>query len=226
MRHVKFTIHEDADYGIVGAIPNIFRGWSNYLPAIDLAHDLLEHGTKETGAFDEEMAALGGFLFVRNFGNSRPHIFSVAQNLAGSSGTSYQESTIEGVRPAPRAYGLSRKEISRLEYFSIEFRDESIENWNDEILSGYEANDESAPDCPFEDDETWARILGWIKYGYARAKRRFHNDMDSAWATFEAVEKACKIIPDLSNYEGTGVEITMAIDYRNGWAEIRIPEYL
>src|SRR3954468_20450265 len=112
MRFVKFTVEENEEYGGNGILPKIFGDWTNYLPSYGrtLAHDLLEHGTKETGGIDEEFAAIGSFLFVRDFNRMlAPSRYptTIEKSMASGLPRQYEEST-RPVRPAPKAYGLTK----------------------------------------------------------------------------------------------------------------------
>jgi len=210
---------EDDNFGGFGPMPRMFKNWSNYAPALFGAHDVLEHGANETGGFDDEMAAQGGALFVRDFGNVYPpHPFgwSYEKILSGGLARQYEESTHE-VRTPPVIYGLTSHEIEQIEEFAVGYRAGMIQDWKDYMLENYE--DEDFPACPFEDDETWNRILGWVKYGFLRAKRRFDNNQWMAWTLFQKLDKLIKATPEL--FSETYETLTLVLDYENAHAEIR-----
>lgn len=229
MRHVKLIVEEDYESGIVGLVPKIYKDWTNYMPSssFGLAHDLLEHSGKQTGAIDEEFAAHGAYLFVRDFG--KHYSGNINTNLATGISRQFTESTID-IRPAPKAYGLSIEDSNRLDAF-LSLHSSAVErDWiSDYAPSVMYDEDDEAPTCPFSDDETWERICGWIRSGYARAKRRFKNDKGTAYFLFQNIQNVVeKELPSwqITECVNTDVEFTLSMDYESGWVEVRKPYWM
>lgn len=222
MRYIRFTVQEDEEHGGCGPVPFMFSNWTNFSPALFNAHDILEHGTQETGAFDEELAAHGGYLFVRNFGTVYPsNNYTTEQSLSSGLARQYQESTSE-VREPRKFYGLTKLEIEQIESFAVGYREGMVKDWKDEIDYDEDYNEP----CPFEDEVIWTRLVGWLKYGYARAKRRYKNDWGMAWALFENLDKLLTSQRAfLEQYADTGAVLTLALDYDNGYARLLEPRY-
>jgi hypothetical protein len=229
MRYFKFTMQSNDD-GFEGLVPNIHRNWPNYNPSdgFAVAHDIMEHGTKETGAFDEEMAAHGGYLFVRRFGTFIPNmLFTTERALAGGMGRQYQESTIGYIREPKKAYGLTKQEIKDIEFFATKYRKELCKDWKLEI-NEYEDEDEDEGNipCPFDSDEDWDKLVGWMKYGYARAKRRWKDD-GLAYALFQSIERELiREAHTLKIYLDSNMEFTLCLDAENGVAKVKYPYWM
>lgn len=218
MRYVKFKIETDEEFtGETGIVPNIHRQWVGYIPTTPdgLAHDLLEHSTHERGNFDEEMAAFGGMLFVRNFGAYRTVVFySYAQVLAWDVVNAWRDNNT--LRNAPK-YRLTKAENVKIQSLLTEVRPLVIESYKSELE--YEL-DEDEPSY-FEDDTTWQRVCDWISYGFARAKRRFKGDGGTAYALFKSIARAFKREwESLKMFADSGREFTLMLDYDNGWAQL------
>ena len=221
IRYIRCTVEEDDNFEGLGLRPGIFKNWSNFSPALCGAHDLLEHGNKETGCFDEELAAHGGFMFVKNFSTVFPDLTNTPEKLlSGGMTQQYTESTTLGIRTPPKFYGLNTEDIKDIESFCEGYRDGLIEDWESEAdnLMNLQDDDGETIPCPFVDDEVWSRCLGWIKYGFGRTKRRFDGDKASAFVLHERLDKVIKDTKKELSYEGQ--MFTIKIDYRNCWAEI------
>lgn len=96
------------------------------------------------------------------------------------------------------------------------------------IPTGKTGSDErTLEDIPEEDDETWARICGWVKFGYARAHRRFKGESYIAYSLFRSIEEEFKsYFETLKQYADTGMEFSIALDYENGHASMNYSPWL
>lgn len=220
MRYVKFKMETDQEYtGEVGIVPNIHSQWEHYIPTqpFGLGHDLLDHASNERGHFYQEMAALGSAAFRTNFGNHIPSLISpYAEACAWDFVSSLRDSqeTID----APK-YNLTKEEKARLDKLLTDVRPLAIDAWmnelryDDEYDEGYNF---------FEVDENWNRICNWYKYGFARAKRRFKGD---AWSMHTLRERIKRVVQEqwqtLIEFCDSGREFTLALDYENGYVEVR-----
>lgn len=223
MRYIKFTMETDHDNtGEIGIMPNIHRNWNGYIPSQPdgLAHDLLEHSVNETGAFDEELGALGGFLFVRAFGAYRSSTFTpLNQALAWDITSAFRDDST--LRDAPK-WHLTKAENEKIQTLLDSMRPLVIDSYESEFYDEY---DDENYDCMFENDAEWKRVCDWIKYGFMRAKRRFKGDDGLAFAVYERISRAIKPHwQTLLEFADSGREFTLKIDYENGWADLELGE--
>lgn len=224
MRYIKLTIQTDDESGEVGYFPNIHRNWTNYIPfraGRTLAHDLLEHGTRELGGIDQEFAALGSYCFVRNFGTvyDGQLLRTPEQALASGISHQYTESSRE-IQNAPKTYGLSNEDQECFDRFIPDFRLALVADWKEE-------NEDDDFDCAFLDDQIWDKLVDWMKYGFVRAKRRYDNNWWMAWTLFQRVEELLdKTFKHVQDYADSGITFTLALDIENGWAEMMDSPYL
>jgi hypothetical protein len=220
-RHVKFQVVTDQETGECGILPNIFRSWSNYSPAIGvggLGHDLLEHGTRETGAFHQEVAAHGGYGFIRLLSGHLDHYGNNAYNVTIGFARSWRDSTYAGIADPPKMIILSKIEHEQIDNLFAEARVHAINEWAAEQWS----LDGIVPECPYTDIENWSKIIQWFKYGFARAKKRFKGNSYAAWKTFGKIGDVIdKNWDNLVEHADTGREFTLVIDYDNGDAWLR-----
>lgn len=229
MRFVKFTMATDEEItGEVGVLPKIHRNWSNYMPSQPrgLGHDLLEHGTKETGAFDEECAALGGSLFVRDFGaHIQNPFYSIDKIMTMDLVSSIRDCSRGGdIRTAPK-FKLEDYHEEQINSIMEGARPEAITSWVSEY--GNDFDEDYSEENPFENDEKWARIVGWVKSGFARANRRFKGEQYTAFALFRSVEREFeKYWQSLLSHADTGIEFTIALDYESGCASMQYSDWL
>jgi hypothetical protein len=181
-----------------------------------LAHDLLDHSSNEHGLFCEEVAALGGACFTRNFGLqlynplNRPFAEILATDLVGS----FRDD--ETMNQSPR-YWLTKAEDVRLTQLLADMRPHAIKYYEAEFTDYQE--DEFINLCA--DDAYWNSLCDWLKYGYYRTKRRFKGDFDAAHATFQAIGRAVeRVWSTLLDYADSGAEFTLALDYDNGYVRV------
>lgn len=224
MRHIKFTVEGHEEFG-TGIVPKIFKNWKSYTPsgAYGLAHDLLDHSTKETGEVWQEFKALGANVFHSNFGlrNKTPYFSGTPLSKGDSLGREVEQIysdannwDVEINYPQTPKYKLTKGEEAKFAEFEKGFKHGIQMQW-EEIFEDLE-------DCPHLKD--LQNILEWIKYGFYRAKRRFKNE--SAMSDFlkENIKKEVHRKWDaLMDYEDSGVEFTISLDYENGYARISHP---
>jgi len=226
MRYVRFQVVDDEDYGDYGILPDIFRNWTNYSPAIAvnaLGHDLVEHGAREYGAFHQEVAAIGGYLFTRLFSGHAQNSFWTPRQLAASDmARTWNESTEEGLPDPPKVIILDKYHNEVLDEFFNGFREAIVAEWESNAADFAIDEDEELPVCPYATEENWPKFLGWLKYGYSRAYRRFKGDDSVAYRTYTNINQVIsRYWEDLKMYADTGTKFTLAIDYSTGDVELR-----
>ena len=219
MRHVKFKMETDQEFtGEVGIVPNIHDQWEHYIPSqpFGLGHDLLDHATKERGYFYQEMAALGSAAFRTNFGRHLPNLVSpYAQVCSWDFISSLRDN--DEIIDAPK-YNLTKEETAKLDQFLADVRPFAIEGWEGEFA--YDDYDDLTNF--FENDQNWQRLCDWYKYGFSRAKRRFKGDAWTMYTLRERIESAVQSVwSQLMQWADSGREFSLAIDYENGYAEVR-----
>lgn len=224
MRYVKCKVVIDEEFGDSGILPNIFKNWTNYSPAVAvraLNHDLIEHGCRETGTFHQEIAALGSYLFTRLLSGNVPTAFWSNERLAAFNLTrTWRESTVSGLPTAPKVIILDSYDHATLDSFFREMRPEVNKEWEQSFDEEFGGEDEEGeiPVCPYTTDENWPKMVGWMKYGYARARRRY-NSPYMAYKLFQSIGNEIeKFWPLVS--ENIGETFTIALDIENGEARI------
>lgn len=222
MRYVKFQVVSDNEFGGVGILPNIFLNWDNYSPSIarnNLGHDLIEHGCRETGAFYQEVAATGSFMFGRVLSGMSRSSLSPHSRIVSNFHRDWQDSRGTLLPPTPKVLILDKETNEMLDKVFEGMRDEAIRVWESETSGTFDDEDEDR-DCPYTTDENWPKVLGWLKFGYARAKQRYKED----YIAYQLVNNIDKVIenewPMLEQYQDTGKEFSLAIDIENGTAEL------
>lgn len=230
----KFTI-ESNDNVSAGIVLDAFSRWENYNPTFGagLGHDIIEHDLKnETGAFDEELAAHGAVLFTTEFLSAIPYPTwgTPALNLAsGMASFQFQESTVDHIRTPPKARGVDRYEVRQLKEFAFEYIQAMIKEWKNERSNCYDCDEtEGNGECvcvnPFEGKDAFRRIYGWLKFGYARAKRKYKDRPCLAFALKNEIDEVTKReSAALAEYVDSGVEFKMRLDLENCEVKIIYP---
>jgi hypothetical protein len=225
MRYVKFKVVSDDDFGGSGILPNIFKNWPNYSPAIAvsaLAHDLLEHGCRETGMFHQEVAASGGYFFTRLLEGYVSNSLPMEVNAASGFAQSWWDSIVKEIPEAPKVIILDKSSHQEIEEFCQSMKPWLLKEWEDVSEEMYLIEDEGIPECPYLTIENWPKVIGWLKYGYARAKRRYNNN---SWVAYQLYKNIEKVIQDnwsrLEEYTDMSVEFTLCLDIENGEASIK-----
>jgi hypothetical protein len=230
IRIVKMKVVTDDDSGMVGFVPEEFEGWSNYRPSAGLGfgHDVIEHLGKQTGAFDEELAAHGGILFTTNFLLSQPSspIYTPAQSLASGMPYQFKESTVDHIREAPKRAPISWNEYREIREFAAEYVRAMRKEWDDENKYQHQMCEPGNCECdpnPFKGREARKRILGWLAYGYARAKREYKDNRWQALALKHEIDTVTgRAIQHYSEYADSGAIFTMRLDLEE--CEVKITE--
>lgn len=230
MRFVKFKVVSDDESGSFGVLPNIFQNWPNYSPSIavsNLGHDLVEHGTRETGAFHQEVAATGSYLFTRLLSGNVSVPRNLWANYASSNKASeWKVSTIDYLPPAPKVLILDKETNDMLDSFIAKMKPELEKEWISEYDTWNMAPDEKIPPCPYTTAEVWPDMVGWLKFGYARASQRYKGNSWIAYMLYKNIEKT--IFDNwnrLEQYGGTEQEFTLALDKESGQVELRGPRW-
>ena len=82
--------------------------------------------------------------------------------------------------------------------------------------------DDEVTECPYTTDENWPKFVGWLRYGYARAYRRFDGDDYLAYRMFKNINDTIKRNWDeLAQYSESGRVFTLALDKTDGSVELR-----
>jgi hypothetical protein len=220
MRYVQFQVVEDENHGGAGILPNIHRNWINYSPSVGvagLAHDILEHGSNETGAFHEEIAAHGSWFFVRLL-TGHVDVWSSCESVAASGmAEQWAESRTDYIPEPPKVFFLSPDENDMLDEFLPKVRRELAKQYSKEY-----SDFDLEPKCPYTTNETWPKMVNWYKYGYARAKRRYRGNDDIAYLLFRNVTKTIENNwEELKQYCDSGRKFTLVLDLDYGDVELR-----
>lgn len=254
VRIIKMQIVTGEDTGTPGFVPEMWDNWSNYMPSAGagFGHDIIEHGLmKQTGAFDEEVAAHGAVLFTTNFLNYLDRgWYSPAEGLASGMPSQFRESTVGYIREAPKHRGVSWDERRQIVEFAREYVGHMAKewhgeasNWTNEDCTKNEVCENSpcngslicAGDCqppcecdecnnPFEGREAFRLILGWMLFGFSRAKATYKGESWSAFMLREAVEKESeKAMRNFSEYTDSGAIFTMRLDLESEEVTIKPP---
>lgn len=221
MRYIKFKMETDQEMtGEVGIVANIHRQWENYIPTqpYGLGHDLLDHASNERGYFYQEMAALGSSIFRNAFGDHLPNlVLKYSEAVASDIVSSYRDN--QDIIDAPK-FTLSQKDTNKLDKLLAEIRPEAVKYFESEY--GYEMEHDSEYTNVMQSDETWSQVCGWIKYGFARAKRRFKGD---AWGMYYLRNRIERVVKNqwasLIEWADSGREFTLVLEYGSGYVEVR-----
>jgi hypothetical protein len=225
MRKVRLTAKEDFENGFVGLVPDIFKDWENYTPVggfgAGLAHDLMEHGTKETGAVYQELKALGAFLYVRGFGDYVTQYFN--EELFGLS--NFDENlisqTTDEVLPDVPRFSFPSEYRERMNEYLTELRKAIFsEKFAADAISNY-GYDEEMPEFVNYYRKNFDIIAKWLEYGFASTYRRYKGEY--VWNTFQAISKTVNEFRKKSYYDDTPKfqeGETFTLTYGDGWAEI------
>jgi len=222
MRHVKLTVCEWEEIGELGFVPNIFSRWNSYNPTQGnaLAHDLMEHSTKETGEIYQELKALGAYLYVRDFTRNIPDFWSreggllgklnrVGENISSDLVNIYRDideyagdSSIPEI--APRRFSKGIEDLLRPIF--IKFRNTAVNIWRGE--NDVEEGDEF-DDCPYADKLDL--IEAWIREGYYLARKRYKGEY--VYHVFEAITRESnKFFQNNEVFEGEVVTLSYNLD--------------
>lgn len=152
-------------YGGEGWIPDFIPG-ASAASGFSLVHDALEHGNHEKGTYECEMQAMGAMIYVRLLGGwfhrgvsrytGERHIASDISRMLNDIGWR------RDLKPAPR---------TRVVGYDISVEIAEITR---EVKRDWRANDHDSLDSLRLAMNT-ARAIGWMRVGFVKAKRRFHN---------------------------------------------------
>lgn len=255
IRVIKMQIVTDDDSGMAGFVPEMWQNWSNYRPSFGLGfgHDVIEHGLmKQTGAFDEEVAAHGAILFTTDFLGymSGSMFYTPAEGLASGMSSQFRESTVGYIRTPPKHYGVTWEERRKVVEFAYEYVGHMAKEWHleasnwtnedctkDAVCENSPCGDslickgDCQPACecdecnnPFVGREAFRLILGWMLYGYSRAKAAYKGESWSAFMLKKAVEtESEKAMKNFSEYAGSGAIFTMRLNLNSEEVTIKPP---
>lgn len=203
MRNVLCTWEEHDDTGIQGLVPIIHRTWFDkgyYIPG-QLGHELIEHSSNEKGKMEDELAAFGGILFVREFNQLTEYtnIHSPEANLAADFFNSFRDSDWEWVDRCERKYSLRRELREKVEDFirdcvwseleKLVMREYSWEvEWELACIHKFKALD-----IP--------NVISWVQYGYSRARKRYKGRSWEAWAMLQEINRVVRGLEKRLEYE-------------------------
>lgn len=75
----KLIVEEHPEFGGIG-LKLMGRDWADPVDGLAIAHDVLEHGRKDSGSIEEEFMALGASLYVRNMDEAYHQLRPRARN--------------------------------------------------------------------------------------------------------------------------------------------------
>lgn len=164
-----FKLGIDDDFGTYGLRP-ANRPEFNHSSGITVMHDLLEHFPDDTGDVEGELMALGAMLYVRDGDNWFAHTnsrFGAARSTAAEMVPLSTALDVDGrthLRPC-------RQPPIRDKHGTIEGLLDAIYFETNCLLS---QEFSSEPDM-IEWTRDGADMLGWMRLGYRRAKRRYRR---------------------------------------------------
>jgi hypothetical protein len=172
----KFDWREDREFGGFGWILQGFPNF-NVSQGLGIAHDTLEHFKNGDGSLTHEMLAFGSMLFTRveccwfsSRGNYRGAIINLSSDIMGFLRDVYYGNS--NVLKPPKTRKLD-------DYLEDEIKGVMSKGYRD-ATQEYEVTDDMS--------ETIQRMVGWMRIGYRKAKRRFHgNTSDELGFLFDEI---------------------------------------
>ena len=235
MRTVKFTAKENTELGYFGFVPTMHENWfdssKNYMPLCNnFGHDLLHHGTKETGSVTDELRALGCAAWMSDlYSAGRFALEGLESDLLNTlrDGFSFGGSVENGFDSVPAAPKRGKfNSIGELkELFEIAFEG-MAKALPEEIQGGFYLHDskteEDRAEALAEYDQETARIknwlaetrqklFDWVAYGFWCAEKRRYRKF-SAWQVQSVYNQLDKIsFNSIEEYE----RLSISYDIKN-----------
>lgn len=229
MNKIRFEVLTDDESGESGIMPCIFmnKGWYSYKPTQMPGHDLIEHCKRdETGEVYQEIRAIGAYLFVEDFGFNYAQRFWKDSHRATVMGKTFLDDLANIISDvlelgdipndlpeAPHAK-LSKGEKDKFKLMLHAFRTK-VEG---ELEEGFESD--------YEDTATFAnenmdKIFGWLKFGFANAKRKYKGENYWAQDMKERINNTISTAWNtLRQYADTGEVFTLEYDLENYHCQI------
>lgn len=186
--NIKFVYEKDGS-GRIAPIPKRFtdKRWKSYFPSFYMAHEILEHGRGQFGAFYQELEAVGAALFIREPVINSSYIaetISISHkdyidNMGNIYDTTFYLPAISNYR-IPR---YVRKKFKFLLDNALNELKSTINNRSDSLNKSLLSNN-------------WTLIESYILNGYVKAKRRWKN-----LPVFELYKKINAIMEEESDSE-------------------------
>lgn len=215
------TAVEHEETGYKGLVPSQNLDWAQssnslYIPGVTrIAHDLLDHcGKKETGSLEEELAALGGYMWRSEFylmDENRDRFTTFFTDLL----TTFSDSMWQHVRKCPYKVRVKPDDMREINTLIMRIKER--------FGAYYEAaknNDEHDMDISFR--EWWGLnkkdIIDWIRYGFRRSQKKYPFKDSYDFFQFskkfdKEFEEFCNLYSDdIDNYYGFTAKLK--IDFR------------
>jgi hypothetical protein len=216
-----FEVKRHEEYGDLG-LWFVGRSWAEPLGAMAAAHDLMEHGLRDSGTAEEEYQALGRMLYIRgeDYFAQRGSRASLGENIAAD--------ILQQIRYAQQAnyfhVGAPAKLARRL---SGDF--EHIEGYIQEALR--EAQRQVAGefgDCGYFEDECLsyvktygAAIAHHLRVGFRKARKQYAGLPQYALCYgFQELERELEKALKHADYEGQ--RITASVRRRFNQLEVNV----
>lgn len=222
----KFKVERHPEYDNLGLAPTwMSDGQTDPLRGMGVAHDILEHGSKD----ECEWQGLGGAVHVRGLSGYFPSRIGNPDPVDNIGAEFYQLFGLWDGQPIPdpgRTYQL---------------RDEDAEEMIQAIVNnGCRA---TVAEAAYQDDQyerrakVWTdreqrrRMVGWMRRGYRAAKARWSaHDRWTLSEAFKAIESAVDTLLDTGGeygevFEGMDVEICFDIEACRAWAHVEYEDY-
>lgn len=214
----KFVSEIDDDYGSFGWRPK-WQPTFNALRGIAVAHDCLEHFPNDDASVEAELQALGASWFIRGetgyffdygWGDRDP-----VRNIAAEISQLVEETLNAGqlLPEPPSARPLDAGVERMLKRVAAAGIDDAQTEWR------HRGTDE-----PFPADWNVRSVLGWLRLGYRKAKRRYrHISQYQVKEVFWQIEKGADRL--LREVEGTeGLTMIVSVNLRRGTVKCRIAD--
>lgn len=187
-----------------------------------VAHDMLEHAPNDNGSLEGEIQAIGGYMFVRldsslayTEGASRPWDEMILSDIADVLFDDAMSRDFKKVRPV---------ETIRTRPLCDEYAEHSLRRAVESVMDAWERESESytnperamAYGRQLLQADTLESVLGHLRTGYRRAKRRFGTSDVAAHLFTEVRNRVDKLRCE------EGYELRVTAHAKTGYVSIRV----
>jgi hypothetical protein len=171
-----FVVEEHEEYGTKGFRPK-WMPQADPLGGMAVAHDILEHFPKDDGGVEAELQALGAALYIRGNGGYwwESHNTDPAYHVAGDFIELYRHCAYENftLLDPGRTTRLDDEEAERWCQNAARDGLRSVHEEVSHLLVHMRDNEDSEFLNAFCSDQTRLRVVGWLRKGYRRARKRY-----------------------------------------------------
>ncbi|HNC58620.1 MAG TPA: hypothetical protein PLP33_24545 [Leptospiraceae bacterium] len=201
------VVAEHGNSGRIGLVPEIYYDWyestqgknGGYMPALILGHDLVDHGSKESGSLENELKAIGSLMwrtdmFCNQLGFYIPPQERVKAILIEIINDAHELNnySFPDVSVPPKVCRFDKDEIEEISnVFNqawnnfVEYFLKSFDTWNESEEK--EEKDYFLQWC----EDSKKNVLNWIIYGFWYASRKRYAGHDSYH-----IQRLCRLIDE------------------------------